>query len=375
MRHQLARQAGQRFAVERLRRHPQPVRRAVRHRFRREHRHPGLEAGEAVAHLAGQPAPRGSEGGLGEGGGAARHARVPCRRGDVERASEQAARRAWRPDRHRLLHPAPPRAAGGAHWACLAARCTRQAGAGAEVHQRLDDVTRRVVPQQPRHLRRQRGPGRRQLLRHQEQPHRHALEVRVHRRVRLAEGQRADRRRGVGADAGQRAQRLRLARHAPGVLRHDPARRRVQVARARVAAKPAPVAEHLLLDRHGGDRGGVREARDESLEMPRHDADAHLLQHHLADPDAVRVRQGAGRGAPGQQAAVARVPAEQRGGDPGVRGGCGGHKARVARPAPGRHRASASEAIGPRGFPPAGGNASGVSGMTSQSCEKKPARG
>src|SRR3712207_8814684 len=57
--------------------------------------------------------------------------------------------------------------------------------------------------------------------------------------------------------------------------------------------------------------GGVREAGEEGRVARRDHADAHLLQHHLADPDGVGLAERARRRAPGQQAALPRVRSEE----------------------------------------------------------------
>ena len=80
-------------------------------------------------------------------------------------------------------------------------------------------------------------------------------DVRVDRQHRLAEGLVADRRRGVGADAGELGEIVR-----PAVL-GDRARGAVQVEPAAVVAEPLPGADHV-----GGRRGGERGRRRPALE-------------------------------------------------------------------------------------------------------------
>ena len=68
----------------------------------------------------------------------------------------------------------------------------------------------------------------------------------------------------------------------------------VQVAGAAVVAKPLPEEQHILL----GSRGQVRHAgkrAHETLEVGDYGRDLRLLQHDLADPDAIRVAVAAPR--------------------------------------------------------------------------------
>ena len=84
----------------------------------------------------------------------------------------------------------------------------------------------------------------------------------------------------------------------------------VQVAGAVVVAEARPRGEHVLL-RLLGEGRERREAREEGLVVGHRRLDRGLLQHHLGDPDAVRVP----RAPPGQVAPVALVPGEEgRGG-------------------------------------------------------------
>ena len=93
--------------------------------------------------------------------------------------------------------------------------------------------------------------------------------------------------------------------------RDDGLRAGVQVAGAGVIAEPLPGMQHLV-ERGGGQRTNIGETRHELVKIGADRRDRGLLQHDLAEPDAVGVGASAGRGAPGQVAAVAVVPGEQR---------------------------------------------------------------
>ena len=76
-------------------------------------------------------------------------------------------------------------------------------------------------------------------------PRHHALDIAVDRRRMCAEGDRRDGRRGIVADAGQRAQkRLGLGEATAEAPYHLP-RAGVQIPGAGVIAKPRPRAQHL----------------------------------------------------------------------------------------------------------------------------------
>src|SRR6266480_4273243 len=62
----------------------------------------------------------------------------------------------------------------------------------------------------------------------------------------------------------------------------------MQVARPRVVAQAAPQREHVVEVRPG-ERFHVREAREEALVVRNDRRDLGLLQHHLRQPDAIRI--------------------------------------------------------------------------------------
>ena len=81
----------------------------------------------------------------------------------------------------------------------------------------------------------------------EEQPRDHALDIAVDRRGGAIEGDRRDRRRRVGADAGQAAQSPpRSSGKRPPCALNDGPGAGVEVAGARVVAEPGPGLHHLL---------------------------------------------------------------------------------------------------------------------------------
>ena len=96
------------------------------------------------------------------------------------------------------------------------------------------------------------------------------------------------------------------------------ARAGVQVAGARVITEPLPELKYLV-ERCRGERRNIGPACHESVEIWADSRYRRLLQHDLAEPDAVGVGSDAGGGAPRQRAAVAVVPKEKRCGIGGAR--------------------------------------------------------
>jgi hypothetical protein len=185
-----------------------------------------------------------------------------------------------------------------------AARLAWGAQRRAELHQALIQVAGRGVLGERRHQRARMLP-RRALARRRfdvgadrEHAREHARHVAVDERRALAERDRRDRAGGVRPDPRHAAQLGRAARQ----LARDRARPRPQVARARVVAEARPRAEHVV-ERRRGERGHRREPLHPPRPVRDHGLHARLLQHHLADPDRVRVA----RSPPGQVAPHARV--------------------------------------------------------------------
>ena len=122
-----------------------------------------------------------------------------------------------------------------------------------------------------------------------------------------AECEGRDGRRRRSADAGQRRDRRDIARERTAVVVDDRLRGGMQMVRAAVVAEPRPMLEHAV-DRCGSKRADIRKARDEALVVRQHGSDLRLLQHHLGQPDAVRIA----RVLPGQaMAAVLVLPGDE----------------------------------------------------------------
>jgi hypothetical protein len=110
---------------------------------------------------------------------------------------------------------------------------------------------------------------------------------------------------------GQRREPLARARELGAVLGDDRLRGAMQVAGPAVVAEPAPEREHVV-ERRRGERAHVGKAGDEALEVAEHGRDLRLLQHHLGEPDAVRIA-----ALPGQPvAAVLALPVDDAAGEP-----------------------------------------------------------
>lgn len=105
---------------------------------------------------------------------------------------------------------------------------------------------------------------------------------------------------------GKFAQRLDRVGQAPIELGHDLLRRAVKVARSRIITQPFPQLEHIV-ERRLCQRLRRRKALGESLKVWYNCNHLCLLQHRLADPDAVWV---ARLGSPRQVAQVARCPSQ-----------------------------------------------------------------
>ena len=92
--------------------------------------------------------------------------------------------------------------------------------------------------------------------------------------------------------------------------RGDDAGGGVQVARAGVVAEPLPCLQHIV-QRGGGQRPDIGPALEEPVEIRAGRRGHGLLQHDLAEPDAVGLRALARRRAPRQFAAMRVVPRKQ----------------------------------------------------------------
>jgi len=138
------------------------------------------------------------------------------------------------PDRQRLGLPAREGRAAAGEGTPGAARSAGRAERGAELHQRLVQISRaRPARELARRLPEADLRGRTaHVLADPEQPGEDACDVPVHDRLGTVERDRGHRTRRVATDAGELAQGLRAVGKPPGVLLHQPARRALEVARA-----------------------------------------------------------------------------------------------------------------------------------------------
>src|SRR5262249_32637580 len=144
-------------------------------------------------------------------------------------------------------------------------------------------------------------------------PRHDPLDIPVNRGLAPVEGDRGDRRCGVVADAGKSAQcRALFGEYAVVPLDHS-AGAGVKIAGTRVIAEPLPEWWELV-ERCGGQHANIRPTRHESVEIWSDTRYRRLLQHDLAEPDAVWVGPDPSGSAPWQVAAMTVVPAEKGGG-------------------------------------------------------------
>ena len=186
----------------------------------------------------------------------------------------------------------------------------RPAQGRAEVHQRLGHVPRPMGAGETAGQIMELGGGSGQSCLHSMQAGHDAQHVAVDGNARRAVDDRPQRARGVGPDAGQSAQHRFVARQLPAMALDDGPGAGVQRAGAPVIAKPLPGMQHLGLLR-GGKRMEARKARQERRKARLDRGYRGLLQHELADQDAIGGDGCAGSSAPGQLARVGVVPGEQ----------------------------------------------------------------
>ena len=178
-----------------------------------------------------------------------------------------------------------------------------------EVHHRLREIPGALIR---RHE--VRGRAYRRLACRAKQARHHPLDIGVHHNRPAPEGDGRNRRCRVRAQPRQAQQRRLGVRQPPVMLRHDHLRGAHQVARPRIIAQPRPGRHDVGLVRRR-QAGNVRPARHPRLEPRAHRRHRGLLQHHLGQPHAIRVRRLARQRPPRQGAAVLVVPAEQVVGD------------------------------------------------------------
>ena len=138
----------------------------------------------------------------------------------------------------------------------------------------------------------------------------HALDVAIHQRLVLVEGQAQNRARGIVADARQRQQSLALLRQPAGMLQGYNLRGLVQIARPRIVTQPFPQLQDGLLIGSGQRLDGRKDLQPPHIVIA-DGLDARLLGHDFADPDRVWIAHACRRGAPGQFALMATVPGNE----------------------------------------------------------------
>ncbi len=197
-----------------------------------------------------------------------------------------------------------------------AGRLARRAERRAEVHQRLGEFSR-TLPwhQRLKLLFDQRLCGGKRRFDRKE-PCDDALHVAVDDCGRLAEGDRRDRRRRVGADAGKRRKLRRAFWKNRARQRCDRARTFDELPRPRVVAEPRPGGHDVTLV-GSGKRADRWPALDEAKKVGCDSLYRRLLQHHFGEPHAVGIGPFAPRprlraDAPGQGARVPFVPGKKR---------------------------------------------------------------
>ncbi len=221
---------------------------------------------------------------------------------DEGRAAAQRAFRASAPCAETFRVAARARRAAVRPGTERAGRLLRRADGGAEVHQRLREIAGAAL----RHQRSARSRRIFRLRRRQFRLRRHKSRA-ITRSILPSTGtaarverDRRDRRRGVAADAGQRAQ---LVFASPETVRRGarppPARRHAGCARARNSrARPRPSAHRRAAPRralrHSASAPGSAEIGPDRLH-------GGLLQHDLGQPDVIGI--GASRPAPRATAA------------------------------------------------------------------------
>ncbi len=220
-------------------------------------------------------------------------------------------RRLGAPRRQRLGDALRAAAAGIAPGTEDAFGVLRRAQRSAEIHHRLRVVAGARCRRQRRGQAAQRRLGVRQRLGMREEPRHDALDIAVDRRCRAVEGDCRHRRRGIVADPRQRAQRQLIVGKAPILPRRHDARAGMEVARPRVIAQALPSMQHLV-ERGAGERREIGPAPGETLEIGRHGRHRGLLQHDLAEPDAVGVGALARLRPPRQGPAVGVIPGKQQ---------------------------------------------------------------
>ncbi len=126
-----------------------------------------------------------------------------------------------------------------------------------------------------------------------------------HGRIHV-KGEAGDGARRVTSDAGQGHQSLDGARPLAVPFVDDDLRRLVQIARSSVIAESFPQLQHIA-QRRGSEIVNRRETLEKAVEVRNHRLDLRLLQHHLAEPHAIR----RSIVPPGQIACIGAKPVKQ----------------------------------------------------------------
>lgn len=208
----------------------------------------------------------------------------------------------------------------GTERAEAAGRTARGADRRAKVHQALREIAGMLGRGQPLRQRLDLRLRRRQRRLDCEQPRDYPFDIAVHRGRMPPEGDRGDRGRRIGPDAGKLAQGvLGAGKTAAMGLRHG-ARAGMEIAGTGVIAEPGPGGEHVT---EAGPRQcrHIRPAAQKVDIARRHRLHGGLLEHDLAEPDLVGILQMSRRRPPRQRSPLAPVPSQQRAGDPPVRTG------------------------------------------------------
>jgi hypothetical protein len=136
------------------------------------------------------------------------------------------------------------------------------------------------------------------------------LHIAVDRRRRLVEGDGANRRRRVAADAGQRQQARLILGEAAAMAAGHGAGASMKIAGTGVIAQAGPGREHVV-ERGFGQRLDGGPAFDKAAEIVADRGHGGLLQHDLRQPDDVGIGAFSGRRAPRQGATMSIVPGKQ----------------------------------------------------------------
>ncbi|APG30742.1 Hypothetical protein GbCGDNIH2_8035 [Granulibacter bethesdensis] len=202
-----------------------------------------------------------------------------------------------------IPHPRAKRAGG-------LERCTDRRS---EIEQSLREIGRLFhrhwIGPQLRRLRCNQRSGLRQGRLNGKQTAGDTLHIAIDRHRGNTERDRSHRRRGIHTNPRQAPQSLDIFRKGPHP--GNPARTGQQIACPRVITKPGPGGHHRLI-RGCGQRLYRGEAGDETLEIGYDGCNGGLLEHHLTEPDAVRIGDFPRQRTPWQGTAMPGIPLQKR---------------------------------------------------------------